>query len=427
MTESAGAPPSSKAASERGDGPLTPYQRRLFVFLSVATFFEGYDFFAFTQVLPRVRAEFGLDPAATGLLAGVVNLGTLLAYVLVSRADRWGRKRVLGVTILGYALFTFFSGLAPNAWVFGLCQMIARVFLIGEWATSMVMAAEEYPARRRGMVIGVISAASGLGGVLCAGVVPTLTAHFGWRSVYFVGVLPLVFLAYVRRGLRETERFEAAKAKTEHSRSLFEILKGPHRRRVLELGAIWFLTYACTQNAVTFWKDHALTTLHLTDQAAGQVIAFAALSSMPLVFFAGKMADVIGRKRAAALTIVSLVIGVLVAYSATDFWVLALAMSLSVFGINAILTVLNAFTAELFPTALRGDAFAWANNLIGRVGYCVSPIIVGQFATDLGWAPVLRFSTIFPIVALVLVLWLLPETRARELEATAEIDGESVR
>jgi putative MFS transporter len=415
------------AAARPGGGPLTPYQRRLFIFLSVATFFEGYDFFAFTQVLPRVRAEFGLDLAATGWLAGVVNFGTLLAYLLVSRADRWGRKQVLAVTILGYASFTFLSGLAPNAWVFGLCQLVARVFLIGEWATSMVMAAEEYPAERRGMVIGVISAASGLGGVLCAGVVPALTASFGWRSVYFVGVIPLLFLAYVRRGLRETERFEATRAAKRESHSLFEILRGPHRRRVLELGAIWFLTYVCTQNAVTFWKDHALNALHMTDKAAGEVVTFGALSSMPLVFLAGKLADAIGRKRAAVLTIASLVVGVLVAYTATGFWVLAIAMSLSIFGINAILTVLNAFTAELFPTELRGDAFAWANNLIGRIGYCVSPIVVGQFANELGWAPVLRVSTIFPLIALALVLVLLPETKARELEATARIEDDAAR
>ena len=37
----------------KGAGPLTPYQRRLFVFLSVATFFEGFDFLALSQILPN--------------------------------------------------------------------------------------------------------------------------------------------------------------------------------------------------------------------------------------------------------------------------------------------------------------------------------------------------------------------------------------
>src|SRR4029079_276009 len=98
--------------------PFTPYWRRLCVFLGVATFFEGYDFFALTQVLPSLRQDFGIDREAAGLLVGVINFGTLLAYLLVSRADRWGRRRVLSVTILGYALFTFLSGFSPNVLVF---------------------------------------------------------------------------------------------------------------------------------------------------------------------------------------------------------------------------------------------------------------------------------------------------------------------
>src|SRR6185369_12424758 len=131
MTEAGGEIPKPETT------PFTPYQRRLFVFLGVATFFEGYDFFALTQVLPHLREDFGIDREAAGILVGVINFGTLLAYLLVSRADRWGRRRVLSVTILGYALFTFLSGFSPNVVVFGILQMVARVFLIGEWATAM--------------------------------------------------------------------------------------------------------------------------------------------------------------------------------------------------------------------------------------------------------------------------------------------------
>jgi putative MFS transporter len=87
---------------------------------------------------------------------GFINAGTLVAYVLVNRADRWGRRRVLTWTIAGYTVFTFLSGIAPNAYAFGLLQFLARILLIAEWATSQVMAAEEFPAARRGLVIGVL-------------------------------------------------------------------------------------------------------------------------------------------------------------------------------------------------------------------------------------------------------------------------------
>jgi putative MFS transporter len=408
------------AARARRD-PLTPYQRRLFVFLGVATFFEGYDFFALTQVLPSLRTSFGIDRAAAGVLVAVINLGTLLAYALVSRADRWGRRRVLSVTILGYALFTFLSGFSPNVYVFGALQMLARVFLIGEWATSMVIAAEEYPAERRGMVVGVISAASSLGAVICAGVVPIVTHLFGWRAVYWVGVLPLLLMAWARRDLRETTRFAASRA--EPNRPLFAIFSTPYRRRVLELAAIWFLTYVCTQNAVTFWKDYAIHELGLAEKSAAGVVTIAALVSMPLVFWAGKLFDWMGRKRGGAVVYVAVVGGVLGAYLCQGVVGLTLSMIVAMFGLAAVLTLLNTFNTELFPTELRGDAFVWSNNLLGRIGYVLSPFALGALAKERGWGPVLRGSVVFPAIALALLWWWLPETRGRELEQTALVEG----
>jgi len=403
--------------------PLTPYQRRLFGFLGVATFFEGYDFFALTQVLPSLRAAFGLDRAAAGYLVGAINLGTLLAYLLVSRADRWGRRRVLSVTILGYALFTFLSGFAPNVWVFGAFQLAARVFLIGEWATSMVIAAEEFPAGRRGTVLGVISATSSLGAVICAGVVPIITRLGSWRAVYLVGVLPLLLMAWARRDLRETRRFEQQQ-RVEPARPLLAIFSTPYRRRVLELAAIWFFTYVCTQNAVTFWKDYALGELHLPDTAAATVVTLGAVVSMPLVFFAGKLFDVIGRKPGAIFVYATVTLGVLGAYLFESKTLLVVSMITAMFGLSAVLTLLNTVTTELFPTELRGDAFVWSNNVLGRIGYVASPFVLGELAQDRGWGPVLRASVAFPLVALVLLLWWIPETRGRELEQTAAVESQ---
>lgn len=401
---------------------FTAYQKRLFVFLSVACFFEGYDFFAITQLLPSLRTTFELTAQQGTWLISLINFGTMLAYMLVRLADRWGRRRVLSITIAGYALFTFLSAFAPNAIVFGLLQMVARIFLIGEWATSMVVAAEEFPTERRGMVIGVVSASAGLGSIVCAGVVPLLLkTPLGWRSVYIIGVLPLLLLMYARRGLKETERFTNRPASAPLDPPLWDLLRGPHRRRVLELGAIWFLSYICTQNAVTFWKEFAIGERNMTDGQVGLIMTVAALVSMPLIFFAGRMLDAVGRKRGAAIIYVAMIVGVLGAYTFHGVLPLLVCMTLGIFGINAVLTVLNTFMTELFPTEVRGNAAAWSNNLIGRVGYCLSPLAIGQVVAQYGWGLPLQVTTLFPLIALGLIFWLLPETNAKELEDTARV------
>ncbi len=401
--------------------PLGSYQRRLIAFLSVATFFEGFDFFALAQILPSLRAEMGLSRAQTGVLIAVVNSGTVLAYLLVRKADQWGRRRALTVTITGYTIASLLTGLSRDVYTFAALQLLARVFLIGEWATAMIYAAEEFPAARRGMVIGVIQACSSLGAIVCAGVVPLLLATpLGWRSVFFVGAIPLTIVAIARRNLRETARFErAAETRGVARPSLLRLPRSPYRGRMLQLALIWGLTYVCTQNAVTFWKEFAVNERGMSDAQVGASLSLAALAAMPLVFFAGKLLDVVGRRLGATLIFTVTSLGVLGSYALESRAALTCGLVLGIFGSSAVLPVLNAYTAELFPTELRSDAFAWSNNLLGRIGYVLSPLAVGLAATYVGWGKAVSATAIFPMIALALILWLLPETRGKELEETS--------
>ncbi|MDP3275935.1 MAG: MFS transporter [Deltaproteobacteria bacterium] len=401
--------------------PFTPYQWRLFFFLSVATFFEGFDMFALTQILPSLTREWRLSAPELGLLAAATNAGTMLAYFLVRSADRWGRKSVLSVTIVGYTIASLMTAFAQGPVTFALLQCVARIFLIGEWTTAMVYASEEFPADRRGTVVGTIQAVASVGAIVCAGVVPfLLKTSLGWRSIYVVGALPLIAIAFARRTLRESSRFEKVKAEGELKRQpLLALLKGPHAKRLLQLGLIWSCTYVCTQNTVTFFKQFVVNERHWSDAQVGKVISLAALISMPLVFGAGKLLDGLGRRRSAVVVYFALVFGCLGAFTLTQTVPLTIALVLNVFAQSAVLALLNAYTGELFPTHVRGDAFAWANNILGRIGYVLSPIVLGRMAQSVGWGPAIASTAGFAAIALVLILLWLPETRGLELEQIA--------
>jgi len=401
--------------------PLTPYQRKLFLLLGVATFFEGYDMIALSQILPTLREDFGISFAQGATMVTVINIGTIIAWLLIRKADQWGRKRVLMITIGGYTIFTLLSGLAPHVLLFTLAQLVARIFLIGEWAISMVYAAEEFPAERRGMVLGVLQGFSSLGSVVCAGVVPILlTTPYGWRTVYFVGAVPLVLVMVARRSLRETKRFEE-QVSTETRPSLMAFWKTPYKKRMLQLALIWFLTYLCTQTAITFWKEFAVAERGLTDGQVGASITIAAVVSMPLVFAAGKLLDVIGRRKGAVLIYTLTSLGCVASYTAHGHALLTASLVLAIFGVSAVLPVLNSYNTELFPTELRGDAFSWSNNLLGRIGYVTSPLLVGVAAGSWGIGPAIASTAIFPMLALALIWLWLPETRGKELEETSAL------
>jgi len=399
------------------------YQKRLFVFLSVATFFEGYDFTALSQILPNFRADMGLSEGEGGLIVTVISAGTVLSYFLVRLGDRFGRRRILAITILGYALFTFLTGLSRNAYDFTLFQFVGRIFLIAEWALGMVIAAEEFPAKERGFALGLLQAFNSLGSIANAAIVPTLLATpFGWRSVYFVGIIPLLLLAYARRGLRETQRYaDYAAGRTDTRRPLMAILRGPYRKRVLQLALIWGLTYMCTNTVVVFWKEYAVAEAGFTDRQVATALTIASLLAMPFIFSVGKMLDALGRRRSAMVIYGVTIVFVVMAYHLKHFWILTFSLSFAIFAAIALLALLNAFTTELFPTDMRSDAFAWCNNLLGRIGYVIAPVMVGKAAESFGWGTSVSTTVIAVVIALALILRWLPETGKKELEETAAI------
>lgn len=274
------------------------------------------------------------------------------------------------------------------------------------------------------MAIGVIQAFSSVGGIVCAGVVPLLLdTPWGWRSVYWVGTLPLLLLAFARRNIRETARFEerAKELRGEHQ-SLWRIFRTPYRKRLLIIALIWALTYLCTQNAVTFWKQFVVSERGFSDADVGQAMPIAAVASVPLLFFVGRYIDRAGRRAGAVLIYVVTAVGILGAYSLHNKWMLTAALSVGILGTTAVLQVLNAFTTELFPTELRSDAFAWSNNILGRLGYTVSPLLVGYLAPMWGWGPAVRVTSVFLVFGLALIVMFLPETAGKELEETSRLD-----
>ena len=294
-----------------------------------------------------------MSPSDAGFLVSGVNLGAVAAFLLVWRADRWGRKRLLTLTILGYTVCTVALGVGARP------RELRHRAVPGAHLPAGRMGRrhgggrpEEFPAARRGLVIGTIQAFSTLGSVTCAGLAPLLlNTPWGWRSVYFVSILPLVLVAWARRGLKETERFQREGAEV-RQRPFTAIWSTAHRQRLILLSLVWMLIYACSQNAITFWKEFAIGERGFTDADVGQAVTIAAIAAMPLVFFVGKVLDSVGRRPGAVLIFGLAALGTWGCYSLESRWALTAALALGVFGATAVLPVLSALQHRALPDEL---------------------------------------------------------------------------
>ncbi|MEO7804026.1 MAG: MFS transporter [Actinomycetota bacterium] len=417
------------------------YLRRLIILLATATFFEGYDSAVNAIVLRDLARDFGIDVTETTRLTGpliAIGLGSFGAIFITALGDRFGRKPLLIGTTLMYALFTGLTATAQNLTVFIVFQFFARAFLIAEYATAITMVTEEFPAQRRGRALGTLTA-FGAFGLPVVAIVHLLVRNtaLGWRAVYLVGLLPLVVTAFLRTKLRETKRYVAAKeagVKLAHTPAS-KVLRGPHRRELFTVGAVFFLVHFALLGGATWWPLFAKEQRHFSESTITWLLATAYPLGVSGFFVAGRLQDRIGRRRTGTLFMsAGLVFGVAtfhVPTPATMFPVMVLAVFFG-FGIAP---VLGAISSELFPTEIRATAVAFARSVLGTLGAIAGPVMVGLLADRRMTGRLPDLPLIGPVVGnlagavtlaalayipAIFVLRKLPETAGKELEVISQ-------
>lgn len=145
--------------------------------------------------------------------------GTLTAIFLIGWAvggfvfgvlgDRLGRTRTMVITIFIYAVFTGLNGLVHTEWQYALCRFLTALGVGGEFAAGTALVAETWPTRSRASALGALQASSALGNIFAA-LIALWLANAGWRWAYAVGALPAILVLYIRRNVKEPEKWQEA-------------------------------------------------------------------------------------------------------------------------------------------------------------------------------------------------------------------------
>lgn len=192
-------------------GPVPKVEERhvsLLLAVSLALLFEEYDLAMLTAALPQIAATLAMPEADFGFYLGMIRLGAIPAVMLIPYADRIGRRRVFLISLAGTAMATALTAFTQTPGQFVLCQMLTRTFFVTGSAIAFVFIAEEFPAEHRGWGVGMLGALGSTGHGIAMGLFSQIdNLPYGWRSLYLIGVVPLLLLPYFRKRIPETERF----------------------------------------------------------------------------------------------------------------------------------------------------------------------------------------------------------------------------
>ncbi len=321
-------------------------------------------------------------------------------------------------------LVTFLTGFSQTAEQFVALQMVTRTFFIAGSAVAFVMITEEYPALHRGWGIGMLGAL-GLCGHGLAMLLYSVSAQlpYGWRALYFVGILPVLFFPVFRRKIQETARFRSHEAAasaqpTGASRSGWaaplRALAVTHPARAFGIAVVGFLPAVGLISAFQF-TGYFIQTVHGWSRGEYAAMVFLA-GGLGIIgnVVAGRLGDRFGRRRVGFGLLGTFPLWVAIFYNGPG-WSLPPAWIGLVFSSSGGRVILRAMATELFPTPQRASAsgfFAILDTLGAATGLFVLYFWSTQPGDFVALASVLGLAVLLGGA----VLLFFPETRQRELE-----------
>lgn len=420
----AGRPRWLRVAPFLGTPPaLTARQWRVLGLVSIATLFDQYDRALFALALPKIQASLAIAEADVGYLASIVRLGSLPAFLAAVAADRLGRRRVLLITILGYTLFTGLTAVAPDTRSFITFQFLAHIFTAAELLLAVVIIAEELDPAVRGWGIGALFAIQACGVGVAALLFPLVEwLGLGWRALYAVGLGPLAVIAYWRRTLPETARFEARARRlaSEESMALAPLLAlvRAYPGRFAAVAAVTFV-FAGGGAAADFLSPKYLQDAHGWSPAAvATLYIFGGALGIAGSVFAGRLSDRRGRRPVTVAFGVAVLTLAICFYNARGVWLSPIWIAM-IFALMGHEVLLNSFGAELFPTSYRSTA-SGARAVIATIGAALGLALESSLYHLCGshWTAV-SVLLASALLAPLLVAVTFPETAGRSLEEIA--------
>lgn len=403
-------------------GRMSGVERRTFWGCFGGWALDAMDVQIYALVMPTLVAAWGMTQGQAGTLGTAALLTSALGgWIAGMLADRIGRVRVLQLTILWFAAFTFLSGLTQTYDQLLITRSLQGLGFGGEWATGATLMAEVMTPATRGRAVGCVqsgwSVGYGIATILFAITFHLLPADQAWRAMFFLGGLPAVLALMLRRSLQDSAVYQASKEKP--ASSVWDIFRAPVRRStivasLLAAGALggnytiltWLPTYLRTVHHLSFGNTASYLSINILGSFAGYVIS-------------AHLSDWLGRRRTFALMAFSAAVTIAV-YTLGDLRPMAILLMGFPLGFfqSGIVAGMGACFAELFPTRVRANGQGFSYNL-GRGMGSVLPALVGLTGGRLGLPLAIGGFAVASYLLVLVVTLALPETRGQDLTARA--------
>lgn len=394
----------------------------------VATFagwmLDGLDVMVYSFVLPTLIVIWHISKTQAGLLGtSALVVSSIGGWLAGLAADRYGRVRILQLTIVWFAIFTFLSGFTHSFTQLLITRGLQGLGFGGEWAVGSVLIGENIRPALRGRAVGTTQGGWAIGWAIAAvcytALFKLLPANQAWRWMFFIGILPALLAVWIRHNVREPEIFVRAHRQAA-SRANFLQIFSPAFLRTTALTTLVALGAHGGYHAVNTFLPLYLSQRGLGIFGTGAYLIVIIAGSFTGYLVSAQLADALGRRATMALFAAGAFIAI-AAYTLLPLGnraTLLLGFPLGFFPAGTF-APMGSFFTELFPTAIRASGQGFAYNFGRGIG-AFFPAFVGLFSARMPLGSAIALFALFAYLLMALGVLFLPETRARVL---AQIDA----
>jgi MFS family permease len=380
---------------------------------------DAFDVMLFALVLPYVTADLGLTKGEGGVLGSVMLIAAAIGGVWFGWiADRFGRTRGLMLSVALYSVFTFACGFAGSLWQFLIFRTFLGFGMGGVWTCGAALVSESWPSHSRGKALGFMQSGWAIGYAAAVLVSGYVQPRFGWRAVFFLGILPAFFTLWVQRRVSEPAIWMESRRKKAAAPGFSAIFTSG----IGGLTVILTLMNTCTLFA--WWGFNLWLPSYLKSPVAqgGAALSGATTTGYLFVMQAGMwvgyvtygvISDRIGRKTAYVMYLLTAAVLLAVYVTVRNPTLLLVLGPCVAFAATGYFSGFGGVTAEIYPTSIRATAQGFTYN-IGRLVSAAAPYLVGTLADTRGFGQALLVCSAAFVLAAVMWIWI-PETKGRAL------------
>jgi MFS family permease len=387
---------------------------------------DALDVNIFSFIIPSLLVLWHISKAEAGVLATVTLVVSAFGgWFAGALADRFGRVRVLQVTIGWYALFTFLCGFANDFYTLFTFRALQGLGFGGEWAAGAVLMGEVIRDKYRGRAVGIVQTGWSIGwgtaALLYTLFFAVMPEEIAWKAMFWIGLAPALLVFWIRRYVPEPN----AEARRAAARSigwshLFAAMKQPHSSLTLRLSIMLIGAQGGGWAVGTFLPTFLKTERGLSSVGTGSYLFVLILGAFFGFVSGAYFADLLGRKRTFMISAVGSIVLVLVYIFAplSNAWILPVGFLLGYIDLMK-WSPMGSFMTELFPASVRGVGQGFCYN-VGRGIGALFPTAVGVLADRLGLGIAIAVFGVAGLLLMIAALMTLPETRGRALESAEQ-------